>query len=252
MFPHFTKNTFSSNDDVEFNNHVRFLRTHQLQCRVNKGGMQSRLKSITQSSNYISNSKASSIWKYKLELLKLKCSRSIPDIMSKKGDPSKKDANKSKGDNLSKNLTLKDHKRWLRNFKLKESLGNSTSSQITDLAKPNIVKDRKKVKKRGKKKNSTNLTHQIIKDEQINIISINARGIAQKKKSIEEILINQNVDIAIISELGVKKEPDFKGYKPFVNLSNQHMHGICIIVRNDLAKYTLRIHDESSLETSWG
>ena len=64
------------------------------------------------------------------------------------------------------------------------------------------VKDRKKVKKRGKKKNSTNLTHQIIKDEQINIISINARGIAQKKKSIEEILINQNVDIAIISELG--------------------------------------------------
>ena len=37
----------------------------------------------------------------------------------------------------------------------------------------------------SKKKNSTNLTHQIIKDEQIKIISINARGIAQKKKSID-------------------------------------------------------------------
>ena len=151
MFPYFTKNTFSSDDDVEFTNHVRFLRTHQLHCRVNKGGMQSRLRSVIQSSNYISNSKASSIWKYKLELLRLKCSRFIPDIMSKKGDPSKIDANKSKGDNLRENLTLRDHKRWLRNFKLQESFRNSTSSQITNLAKQNIVKDKKKVKKKGYK-----------------------------------------------------------------------------------------------------
>ena len=145
MFPYFTKNTFSSDDDVEFTTHIRFLRTHQLQCRVNKGGMQPRLKSIIQSSNYISNSKASSIWKYKLELLRLKCSRFIPDIMSKKGDPSKIDANKSKDDNLSENLTLRDHKRLLRNFKLKKSFRNCTSSQVTNLAKPNIIKDKKKV-----------------------------------------------------------------------------------------------------------
>ena len=161
MFPFFSKKTFSSDDAVEFTKHVRFLRTHQLQCRVNKGGMQPRLKSTIQSSNYISNSKASSIWKYKLELLRLKCSRFIPDIMSKKGDPdpSKIDANKSKGDNLSENLTLKDHKRWLRNFKLKESLRNSTSSQITNLAKPNIVKDKKKVKKKGVKRKIAQISH---------------------------------------------------------------------------------------------
>ena len=37
-----------------------------------------------------------------------------------------------------------------------------------------------------------------IKGEVLNIISINARGVAKKKKSIEEILKNENVDIAII------------------------------------------------------
>ena len=86
-----------------------------------------------------------------------------------------------------------------------------------------------------------------IKDEVLNIISINARGVAKKKKSIEEILKNENVDIAVISELSVKTVLKFKGYREFVEIRG-HMHGICILMRNNIAKHALRIHKESELE----
>ena len=80
-----------------------------------------------------------------------------------------------------------------------------------------------------------------IKDEDLNIVSINARGVAKKKKSIEEILNNESVDIAIISELSVKTLLGLKGYREFIEIRG-HMHGICILVRNDIAKHALRIH----------
>ena len=41
--------------------------------------------------------------------------------------------------------------------------------------------------------------------------------------------------------------PKFKGYREFVEIRG-HMHGICILVRNDIAKHALRIHKESELE----
>ena len=77
-----------------------------------------------------------------------------------------------------------------------------------------------------------------IKDEVFNIISINARGIASKQKSIEEILKNENIDIAIVSELGGKNVPTFTGYKPFIKPGG-HMHAIAIFVRKSLVKQTL-------------
>ena len=86
-----------------------------------------------------------------------------------------------------------------------------------------------------------------IQDENLKIVSINARGFASKRKSIEEILKNENVDIAIVSELSGKNIPTFTGYKPFIK-SGGHMHGLAIFVRNSVAKRTLRIHDESDLE----
>ena len=86
-----------------------------------------------------------------------------------------------------------------------------------------------------------------IRVEELNIISINARGVAKKKKSIEEILKNENVDVAIISELSVKTVLKFKGYREFVEIRG-HMHGICILMRNDIARHALRIHKESELE----
>ena len=86
-----------------------------------------------------------------------------------------------------------------------------------------------------------------IQEENLNIISINARGFASKRKSIDEILKNENVDIAIVSELSGKNIPTFTGYKQFIK-SGGHMHGVAIFVRNCIAKRTLRIHDESDLE----
>ena len=103
----------------------------------------------------------------------------------------------------------------------------------------------KKHKRRKKPRKMPDVSR--IKDEVFNIISINARGIASKQKSIEEILKNENIDIAIVSELGGKNVPTFTGYKPFIKLGG-HMHGIAIFVRKSLAKQTLRIHDESDLE----
>ena len=75
-----------------------------------------------------------------------------------------------------------------------------------------------------------------IDDEVLNIISINARVVAKKKKSIEEILKNENVDIAIISELSITTCLKIKGYREFVEIRG-HMHGICIFMRNDMAKH---------------
>ena len=69
----------------------------------------------------------------------------------------------------------------------------------------------------------------------------------KRKKSIEEILNNESVDIAIISELSVKTLLGLKGYREFIEIRG-HMHGICILVRNDIAKHALRIHNESELE----
>ena len=86
-----------------------------------------------------------------------------------------------------------------------------------------------------------------MKDEIVNIISINARVVAKKKKSIEEILKNENVDIAIISELIIKTGLKIKGYCEFVEIRG-HMRGICILMGNDLAIHALRIHKESELE----
>ena len=66
-----------------------------------------------------------------------------------------------------------------------------------------IKKDKKKqIKNKKNKKNDTDRLK--IQEENLNIISINARGFASKRKSIEEILKNENVDIAIVSELSGK------------------------------------------------
>ena len=66
----------------------------------------------------------------------------------------------------------------------------------------------------------------------MNIVSINARGVAKKKKSIEEILNNESVDIAIISELSVKTLLGLKGYKEFIEIRG----AIIKIKRKNLGK----------------
>ena len=79
---------------------------------------------------------------------------------------------------------------------------------------------------------------------------MNVRGISNKKKSIECILTEQEIDIAIISEIGTRNMPKFPGYTSFINYkkNHKHMHGIVILVNNSIKKDVIRIPDESDLE----
>ena len=123
-----------------------------------------------------------------------------------------------------------------------QSSGNRKGKKGNDKNK----KDKKKqIKNKKNKKNDTDRLK--IQEENLNIISINARGFASKRKSIEEILKNENVDIAIVSELSGKNIHTIAGYKHFIKAGG-HMHGLAIFVRNCIAKRALRIHDESDLE----
>ena len=80
------------------------------------------------------------------------------------------------------------------------------------------------------------------------VSSMNARGVHNKVKSIENILEKQDLDICAISEIGTKSMPKIKGYKHFTKYDNRKMHGITILVKNELIGNILRIHDESDLE----
>ena len=121
-------------------------------------------------------------------------------------------------------------------------MGNRKGKKGNDKNK----KDKKKqIKNKKNKKNDTDRLK--IQEENLNIISINARGFASKRKSIEGILKNENVDIAIVSELSGKNIHTIAGYEHFIKAGG-HMHGLAIFVRNCIAKRALRIHDESDLE----
>ena len=89
-------------------------------------------------------------------------------------------------------LSIRIHK--LRK-ECKELIENENKKKDTN-------KDKKAKRKRVNKKKDTDTLK--IQDENLKIASINARGFASKRKSIEEILKNENVDIAIVSELSGK------------------------------------------------
>ena len=89
-----------------------------------------------------------------------------------------------------------------------------------------------------------------VKDCPYKIASMNVRGVNNKKKSIECILDEQDIDILVISEIATRNMPHFKGYTKFVNYKkkHKHMHGVAILVKNSMSKHVLRIPDESDLE----
>ena len=100
----------------------------------------------------------------------------------------------------------------------------------------------------GKRKNNQKKSRQIDYSN-LNIISSNVRGVSNKKKSIETILDENDVDICILSELNTKNLPVFKGYTPFTKYSDKLFHGVAILIRNEIAKHALKIPDVSELET---
>ena len=170
----------------------------------------------------------------KIHELRKECKELIKSREQKKSSSPKKKAHGSKGADL-KGQATREHSG--------QALGNREGRKV----KKSKIKsrDKKAKSKRANKKKDTDTIR--IQDENLNIVSINARGFASKRKSIEEILKNENVDIAIVSELSGKNISTFTGYKPFIK-SGGHMHGLAIFVRNSIAKRTLRIHDESDLE----
>ena len=81
--------------------------------------------------------------------------------------------------------------------------------------------------------------------EGVNIMSSNCRSVNCKRKSIESILKEKDIDICILSEMNTKNPPIFKGYmKPFNKLSTRAFHGLSIYVRNNLKGHVLRVPDE--------
>ena len=82
----------------------------------------------------------------------------------------------------------------------------------------------------------------------INIYHCNIRSIGNKKKSIDEIIRSNNIDICFLSELNNQCVPLFKGYHQFTRYDKRRFHGMTAIVANHLKGSVLRIPDESELE----
>ena len=82
----------------------------------------------------------------------------------------------------------------------------------------------------------------------LSILASNCRSFTSKKKSIEQILIENSVDIAIVSELNMKTVPKIKGFFQFCNLSNRKFHGTAIFCQNHLQGQVIRIPDEDEIE----
>ena len=84
-----------------------------------------------------------------------------------------------------------------------------------------------------------------LKYESFNIMSSNCRSVNCKRKSIERILEEKDIDVCILSEMNTKNPPSFKGYlKPFNKISNRAFHGLSIYVRNNLKGHIIRVPDE--------
>ena len=84
--------------------------------------------------------------------------------------------------------------------------------------------------------------------DRILLLTCNMRGIQSKKKSVEEILLENEVDIFVALEMNTKKCPKIKGYASFNYLVDKKFHGVSIFVNDSLAPSTMRIHDMSNNE----
>ena len=72
---------------------------------------------------------------------------------------------------------------------------------------------------------------------------VNICSVQNKKASLNEQLLRDEVDVCVVTEMNTKRCPKLKGYTSFSNLSDKKFHGVSIFVANELAGDTLRIHD---------
>ena len=99
------------------------------------------------------------------------------------------------------------------------------------------------LRRKNKNKASSDTSNKII-NEKLLIYSCNVRSIGNKKKSLEQILEDNSIDIAILQELNVKNMHYFKGYTQFNYISNRKFHGISLLAKNFYKNKIMRIPHE--------
>ena len=85
----------------------------------------------------------------------------------------------------------------------------------------------------------------VLKHLDLKIYNCNTRSLSNKKQSISDILVNQQIDIAIFSEINCKNVPKFKDYLSFNLVSKRKFHGISLLVHKSLASKMIRIPQPS-------
>ena len=132
--------------------------------------------------------------------------------------------------------TVRHVKETLGKGKLKPEVNNNmATAHRGSSSKSEYVKNIKSVK-------------DIMATSTLNIYHCNVRSIGNKKKSIDEIIRANNIDICFLSELNNQCVPLFKGYHQFTRYDKRRFHGMTAIVANHLKGSVMRIPDESELE----
>ena len=105
--------------------------------------------------------------------------------------------------------------------KLSKSTELSTKTKaLPSTSKVSVANSIRLLRRKNKIKASSDSSNKIVK-EKLLIYSCNVRSIGNKKKSVEKILEDNSIDIAILQELNVKNMSYFKGYTQFNYISNR-------------------------------
>ena len=78
-------------------------------------------------------------------------------------------------------------------------------------------------------KSLKNLQTEGLKSKKLKVLSCNTRSITNKFKSTLNLLHQQDIDIAVFSELNTKRLRKFPGYTPFIKYSKLRFDGVCIL-----------------------
>ena len=117
------------------------------------------------------------------------------------------------------------------------------TTPVTDRSDRRSKDEKKKTTKPVKmgKRNRPNKNKEINRTVELKLLAVNCRSLANKTASVREIFEQEKIDVAVLSEVNIKKEaPRVKGYRVFSNLSTKRFHGVCVYVHNSLGPHTLR------------
>ena len=120
--------------------------------------------------------------------------------------------------------------------------GEVTDENIANINRDNDKPDpvnRKVSNKHNKSRRSRKrpgLTNDWNKTVEIKLLAANCRSLANKLASIMQILEVENIDVAVLSEVNLKKTvPQIKGFRAFTNLSQRRFHGVAVYMANSFS-----------------